>query len=36
MVHLAMNVAARPSCAAISLIPFLKTRWWSAVTSASS
>ena len=36
IVHLAMKVAARPSWAAISLIPFLNTRWRSAVDSASS
>ena len=36
IVHFAMNVVARPSCAAISLMPFLKTRCRSAVTSASS
>ena len=36
IVHLAMNVVARPSCAAISLMPFLNTRCRSAVTSASS
>ena len=32
--HFAMNVAARPSWAAISFTPFLKTRWRSAVSSA--
>ena len=36
IVHLAMNVAARPSCAAISLIPFLNTRCRSAAVNASS